>query len=85
MPTVTVESRTQATVSVSWSSAGPSVANYVVTRTSGGMAVPTTVRGDITCYTITGLSAGRSYDISVRADNAAGSSVVSTTSTVTGE
>ena len=49
------------------------------------MVVPITVRGDITCYTIPGLSAGRSYDISVRADNAVLSSEVSTTSTVTGK
>ena len=83
--TVTVESSTQTTVSVSWSSAGPSVVRHVVTWRSGDVVVPTTIRGDITCYTISGLSAGRSYDISVRADNAAGSSEVSTTSTVTGK
>ena len=80
VPTVTTNSTTPTTISLSWTSAGSEVDSYEVTwerDTSGecpgvdeGNA---TVSGNITSYTITQLEEDSSYTINVTATNLAGS------------
>ena len=56
--------------------------SYIVTWRSVQILVPVTVTE--TCYTISGLDAGRRYDISVRAQNGAGRGEIRTVSATTG-
>ena len=72
---------TQTTASVSWISAGSAVDSYMVSWRSGQISVPVT---NTTCYTVPGLDAGSRYNISVRAQNDAGRSEISTVSATTG-
>ena len=91
VPTVTANSTTPTTISLSWTSAGSEVDSYEVMwerDTSGdcpdvdeGNA---TVSGNITSYTITQLEEDSSYTINITATNAAGSAFSVPVTGVTG-
>ena len=78
VPTVTANSTTPTTISLSWTSAGSEVDSYKVTweRDTSGECLDVdegnaTVSGSITSYTITQLEEDSSYTINVTATNAA--------------
>ena len=76
VPTVTANSTTPTTISLSWTSAGSEVGNYEVTweRDTSGKCLNVdegnaTVSGSITSYTITQLEEDSSYTINITATN----------------
>ena len=80
VPTVTVNSKTPTTISLSWTSAGSVVDSYVLTweRDTLGECPDVnegnaTVSGSSTSYTIIQLEEDSSYTINITATNAAGS------------
>ena len=82
VPTVTANSTTITTISLSWTSAGSEVEFYEVTweKTTSGECRDVdegsaTITGGSTSYTITRLEEDSNYTITVTATNAAGSAV----------
>ena len=78
VPTVTANSTTSTTISLSWTSAGSEVDSYEVTweRDTSGECPDVdegnaTVSGSSTSYTITQLEEDSSYTINITATNAA--------------
>ena len=74
---VVVDSTAAATISLSWTSAGPLVKSYEVMWTSGECSGEghAKITDGSTSYTITGLKENSTYFMSVTATNAAGSAV----------
>ena len=82
VPTVTANSTTPTTISLSWTSAGSEVDSYEVTweRDTSGECPDvdegkSNITGGSTNYTITRLEEDSNYTITVTATNAAGSAV----------
>ena len=92
LPAISVTSTTSITISLSWTSVGSVVDNYVVmwerdtSRECPGVDKDsTTITGGSTSYTISGLEEDSSYTITVTATNAAGSAVSVPVTAMTGE
>ena len=78
-PVVTLDSTTNTTIPLTWTSPGPVVDSYVVewaSRECPNMDEgSTTITDGSTSYTISGLQEGSSYTVNVTATNTAGSAV----------
>ena len=74
-PTITVDSKTSTTITLSWTTSNGLAESYGVTWMRNGTVSNKTIGGDSTGYIIKELESNSSYTITVTATNAAGSAV----------